>query len=92
MLSQGCIWMRDQLGLKLRVIGWRNGGLGTRRGAGAEILTAALFGQPAFEAARADGKGGEHLLARHSARARCQHPFPKVKRITTHASEYRTRS
>jgi hypothetical protein len=63
MLGQGRIGMRAHLGLKLRMIGRRNGGLGTRRRAGAKILTTALFGQPAFEAARADAKGGEHLLA-----------------------------
>ncbi len=92
MLSDGCIWMRGELGLKLSVIGWRDGGLGTRRRAGAEVLTAALFGEVAFEAAGADGEGGEHLLAWHAARDGCQHPFPKVKRITTHVSEYHIRS
>ena len=92
MLSQGCIWMRGELGLKLSVIGRCDGGLGTRRRARAEVLAAALFSEPAFEAAGADGEGGEHLLAWHAARDGCQHPFPKVKRITTHARQYHTRS
>ncbi len=91
MLSEGRVRMRGELDLELRLVGAGNRGLRTRWSAGTEVLTAALFGQPAFEAAGADGEGGEHLLVRHATCDRCQHAFSKVKRVTTHTAEYRIR-
>ena len=91
MLSEGSVRMRGELRFKFGVMGRSNRGLGIRRSARPQVFAAALFGQPAFEAARTDGEGGEHLGAWHPARHRCQHPFPKVKRITTHVSEYHIR-
>lgn len=92
MLRERRVRMRGEVGLKLRMMGGRNCGLRTRRGARAQVFAAALFGKPALEAARADGEGGEHLLAWHAARNRCQHAFSEVERVTTHAPEYRPRS
>ncbi len=91
-LREDRIRMRRELGFECRMVGGRDGGLGTRWGARAQVLAAALFDQPAFEAAGADGEGGEHLLARHATCDRCQHAFSKVKRVTTHTTEYRIRS
>ena len=85
MLSEGRVRMRGELDLELRLVGAGNRGLRTRWSAGTEVLTAALCGQPAFEAARTDREGAEHLGTRHPARRRGQYPFPQVKRITTHA-------
>ncbi len=67
MLSDGRVRMCGELGMEVSLMGRGNGGQRTRRRAGAEVLTAALFGQPAFEAARTDGEGGEHLGAWHPA-------------------------
>jgi hypothetical protein len=70
MLSEGRVRMRGELGLELRQVGAGNRGLGTRWSAGTEVLTAALFGQPAFEGTRTDCEGAEHLGTRHPARHR----------------------
>lgn len=92
MLSNGRVWMCGELGLKISVLGRSNRGLRTGRRAGAEVRAAALFGQPAFEAAGADGEGAENLLAWHATRDGCQHSFPEIKRITMHERQYPTRS
>ncbi len=44
MLSDGRVRMCGELGMEVGVMGRGNGGLRTRRRAGAEVLTAALFG------------------------------------------------
>ncbi len=92
MRSDSRVRMCGKLGLKVSVMGRGNRGLRTRRDARPQVLTAALFGQPAFETARTDREGGEHLLARHATRDGCQHAFPEIKRVTTHDHQYRTRS
>ena len=79
MLSDSRIRMCGELGLKVSMMGRGNGGLRPGRRAGAEVLTAALFGQPAFEAAGTDSEGGEDLLAWHTTRHCSQDPFSEVK-------------
>ncbi len=91
-LSEGGVRMRCELGFEGPMVSGGNRGLGAGRCAGTEVLAAALFGEPAFEAPRTNGEGGQHLGAWDATRHRRQYPFPQVKRITTHIGKYGTRS